>query len=424
MTAKETLLQHYQSVLAEFEIIDESNPIMQMFTAIAHVLGTVIEQVKRFLESAGLLIIKLVNWAKKIITEMKFPKKVRHAIRAIQDITSAFTIIVDIPNQFGQLPQKIIDGFRGALEFLGGASINLYQLAHSVLDATFFGDLVFKPIFSAISLPSFPGVPNISPSPLSIIDPFIQLIVSTVLAPFAGIKAILEPFRPIWNFVKALLGISPIKLIRALGRIPSILTKLFAFLRGILTAFTSGFPDGIFAIINPLFNTLLQPILSVSPGLTDLGIGNVISGLVDTVRNFFTRGPGGLADNIKILAQTSPAFGLLVPLYAFLRGSIVGIVDYLFGPILELIGITLGFVEDTNGVLAVQQGAIDMVEPFTEFSYTDLNLLKFNDEWLEHQAWMNEFGQYANGDRTDILFPERKYNWMLTEIENTDNSES
>jgi len=399
------LNSYYTNVLNELGISDD-NPMHSIFSTLAEILALILNQVKAFLNGTGLLILRLVNYAKRIITEWKIPKKIRIAVQALQDIVQSVVEVFTIPEQFGAVPQQIMDTFTPLLQVLGSSSVNLYQLASNVLDATFFGDLVFKPIFSNITLPTFPGMNIPDVNTFDIINPAIQLLTSTILAPFAMIKAILEPFKPIWNFVKALASGSPMRLVRAVGRIPSILSKLVSFLLSIKSAFSSPFPTGVLNLIEPLLQQLLSPVISSSYGLTEIGISDIVNNVFNMLTQLFTQGPNGIIETLKNSSASppNPAIGLVTPVYAFLQGSIVGTVDCLFGPILEIIGFSMTFA---GGYVLASTGELNT----PEFSQGELFIAGFDDAFYQRSAWMNEFGFYANGERTDILFPDREYDW-------------
>lgn len=401
-TAFETLNTQYTIALNEAGILDDS-PIRSMFEAFAQILAVILEQVLAFLRGVGLLILDLVAYVKDIITTPKLPKKLRKAASAIQDIITSVTSVFRIPSQFGSLPSVIVDMFQSTLAIVGSQGINLYQLASSVMDTTFFGDLVFAPLFSNILLPSLPGIshPEGMPTVLDIVDPFFQFLVSTVLAPFMAIKAILSPFQPVWDFVRSLASGSPMGFLRSIGRVPSILSRLLSFLLNIKSAFSPPFPTGLLSVMEPILSTMLRPVLAASSGLQDLGITNIITVIANSMVTLFTEGPESVISTLQ--NANIPSLGLVTIAYSFLRGSIMGAVEILFGPILRIIGFSMDFTEFTlehSGTLTAPS-----------FNNSQLTSLRFDEAWVTHQAWMNDFGHYANFDRTDILYPERYFDW-------------
>ena len=417
MSAVSDLKLSYEEMAAGI-IYDPDNKnvseLMNLLNPAAEVLGTVLEQTNIFLDGTCKLIIELVGYAVRIIREWKFPKKIRIAAQAINHIGNRLAAVIRIPRAFADIINSIISAFQSVLNFLGGFSINLGTLARDVFDTTFFGDTVFATLLNVtISPPAkTPAVdPNMSPSPTEIISPYLQLIVSAVLAAFTFIKKLLEALRPVWDFVKSLMNISPVGFISAIMRLPSILVQVLGFIRSVITAF-SNFPSSMITLLMPIVQSLLDPVIVASSGLRSGDDGNnvlrLLNGIVEVITNFFRDGVNSVKNTINRIIipdvnvpdVTFPSLGVIVPITVFILCSIMGAVRVLLNPLINIIGAGLAFEGNT---LVTTPENPDLVPSFTGGQVFDMS---FYRNWLVKTAWTNELGMYTRQQRKDILFEE------------------
>lgn len=403
MASSDILLEYYQETIQEFNL-DEDNPMFDLLTGFANIFGTILDQVKTFLDGVALLIIRLVNYAKQILTTPKFPKKIKKAINAIRDVVESVTSIFTIPLQFAETGQQIINTFLKPLQALGSVSLNLYSLASSVLDITFFGDMIFKPLLSSINLPQVSILEGLSsdvtPSPTDVVLPYIKFLTQVILAPLLFIKSLLEPLKPVWNFIKSLVGASPIKFVKAVGKLPSVLSKVISFLLSILNVFTA-LPLSLLDLLEIPANQILSPILSDSIGLQQLSISELVSQMLSFLGSVFTTGLSGIVSTINSIGATNPTIGMLVPIFILIKGSILGAIEVLFGPILSIIGVSLQLNGSTSEGYTITQIGSPTYEEFTQI---ELNRARFELKWYTHQAWTNSLNMFTLAEREDILF--------------------
>ncbi len=213
------------------------------------------------------------------------------------------------------------------------------------------------------------------------------------------VKSLLEPLRPVWEFIKSLFNVKPMKFIRAISKLSRMITKVLQFLSKIITVFTNNFPISLFELVEPIASQLLQPLLRTSPGLQDIGIARFFQEFIQSVTEFISGNSPMLY--IRNLTRTVPAFGLLVWFFIIIKDSIVGSVNYLFGPILSIIGIDLSM---NNGFAQpVQTQISDSQLSDNEFDSQEINMMRFNNRWETHNAWTSNLGIYTREDREDIL---------------------
>lgn len=384
-----------QYILSLSQFGEPDTTVSSMFESGAQVFGVILDSIRSFLDGTAMLIIRLVDYAKQIITTPKFPKKIKKARNAITDIAGSITNILLIPSEILSLGQHILTPFQPLIEVLGSISVNLYDLAGSAVDAVFFGDLAFKPLLRSIQFGSGSGT---NTGALAVINPFMNFLIATLLSPFTFVKSLLELLRPVWNFIKSLASASPMRFLRAIGKLPSMLSKVIEFLRGIVNAFTSNFPIGIFELVEPIASALLQPMLSVSQGLRSLGIGQLFSSFINLITDFISG--QDVTARISTLVSSNATYGILVWFFVFIKDTLIGAVNYLFGPILNLLGISLNMSSQLS-VAASQNSEPQLTG--NEFTAHELNLVEFNRRWELHNAWTSNLGLYTREEREDIL---------------------
>jgi hypothetical protein len=452
MAAAEYLLREYE---VTFSSLAPGAPTegLEFLNQLAPIPGQFIDQVKTFLDSSGLMIIDLLYYAKKIITETKFPKKLQWAKECVSVLTAHVEKLVDLPNQIVHLFDPLVSTLTRIVEMLGDYTVNIYDTVENSLDICFFETFI-KPILQV--LPNIGPLPTSRPlsgtppeslenpnawNPLPVLEPYIKMALATFTAPLEAIRQILEPFRPIWDFVKSLLRLSPIKIIKSIGRIPSAFSKLLSFLMGLVNAFKNNFPLGFIELGRPIFESLLS---SVSDSIANLppnapsdlkslsaNISNIFNGILEMIQTFLS-GENVQEKLTHWLTIMGPSGGIIIQLYTFLKGTVFGAVKYLFAPIMAIIGAIMSFEEENDLIVGMSEPTNadppDNLSAMQEFlakgygrifnrmtMFNRLGILdrqsiydELEDQMIDKEILIRILNEYVDL-KTEDLYPER---WM------------